>query len=62
MNVQIASAAEEQSSAVEEINQSVTRIHGRADDTVKSSGRTEEASKQLADLSNDMEQLIRRFR
>ena len=62
MNNQIASAAEEQSSAADEMHHRVSGIHERADDTVASSNETEQASQRLADLSNDMEQLIRRFR
>jgi methyl-accepting chemotaxis protein len=62
MNNQIASASEEQSSAAEEISHNITSIHDRAEDTVASSNETEQASQRLADLSNDMEQLIRRFR
>ena len=62
MNNQIASASEEQSSAAEEISHNITSIHDRAEDTVASSNETEQASQRLADLSNEMEQLIRRFR
>jgi len=62
MNNQIATASEEQTSAAEEMSHNITSIHDRAEDTVASSNETEQASQRLADLANDMDQLIRRFR
>ncbi len=62
MNLQIASAAEQQSQVAEEINANVERINGMAEDTARGAQQTADASHQLAALSEQLIGLVQRFR
>ncbi|WP_371911821.1 methyl-accepting chemotaxis protein [Pseudomonas sp. ok272] len=62
MNAQIASAAEEQSSVSDEINQNVVNINDVADRVTDSAGQTAQASSQLARLAVDLQALVGQFR
>lgn len=62
MNLQIASAAEEQSSVAEEINQNVVRIADIAQDTSTSMQQIASSSEDLAQLSTRLDQLVGNFK
>ncbi len=62
MNLQIASAAEQQGAASEEINRNVININGIAQQTTARSQQTAEASENLARLSNDLQVLVMQFK
>lgn len=62
MNMQIATAAEEQSSVAEEINLNVSSISQIADDTSVEAGRTNESSAELVQLANQLRELVGRFK
>jgi methyl-accepting chemotaxis protein len=62
MNLQIASAAEEQSSVAEEINRNVVKINEVAEDSAQRVGKTAAASDKLTSLTQDLSELIGRFK
>lgn len=62
MNTQIATAAEEQSSVTEEINQNVVRISNGAHHSVATSTQTHQASEHLRQLASDLRQRIGKFK
>lgn len=62
MNIQIASAAEEQTAVAEEINQSITRTSNIVDETVQSVEQTSQASEELAKLSVQLSNLVGQFK
>ncbi|MDU4252092.1 MAG: methyl-accepting chemotaxis protein [Pseudomonas sp.] len=62
MNLQIASAAEEQSSVAEEINRSVVQVREIADQSAAASEQTTSSSTELARLGNELQLQVGRFR
>jgi methyl-accepting chemotaxis protein len=62
MNVQIASASEEQTSVAEEINRSLVAINEVSHETDEGARQIAQASQELARLSNDLQTLLRRFK
>jgi len=62
MNLQIASAAEEQSSVAEEINRNVVNINQVAEQSAEGVKKTASASDELNSLTNELSQLVARFR
>ncbi|MDP5292160.1 methyl-accepting chemotaxis protein [Oceanimonas sp. CHS3-5] len=62
MNSQIATAAEQQSSVAEEINRSVFSIRELSEHSAAASDEAADNSARLADLGNELQQLVGRFR
>jgi len=62
MNVQIATAAEEQSSVSEEINRNISNINDVVRQTAEGTGQISESSSELAQLSNDLQLLVSQFK
>lgn len=62
MNVQIASAAEEQSAVSEEITRSVVAINDLTCETTEGAMQTTEASQEVARLANALQDMLGRFR
>jgi methyl-accepting chemotaxis protein len=62
MNVQIASASEEQSAVAEMINQNIIAIHNASDNTVRQAAQTTQIGSDLSHLANDLEQIVGRFK
>ncbi|MFV3329454.1 methyl-accepting chemotaxis protein [Pseudomonas sp. NY15437] len=62
MNLQIASAAEEQSSVAEEINRSVVQVREIADQSAAASEQTASSSTELARLGSELQLQVGRFR
>ncbi len=62
MNTQIASAAEEQSSVAEEINQNVVKISEIAVSSAANSAQTQNASEGLSRLSVSLQNLVSQFK
>lgn len=62
MNVQIASAAEEQSAVSEEITRSVVAINDLTSETTEGAVQTTEASHEVARLASALQELLGRFR
>ncbi|MCX2684699.1 methyl-accepting chemotaxis protein [Pseudomonas sp. DCB_AW] len=62
MNTQIATAAEEQHQVAEDINRHISRIHGDAQLVAELAHTARGDSENLADLSNELDTLVRRFR
>jgi len=62
MSTQIATAAEEQVSVTEEINQNLVRINTMATQTAEGSEQTSMASQDLAELAVKMKSLVSRFK
>jgi methyl-accepting chemotaxis protein len=62
MNLQIASAAEQQGAASEEINRNVININEIAQQTTDRSQQTANASEDLARLSNELQVLVMQFK
>jgi methyl-accepting chemotaxis protein len=60
-NSQIATAAEQQTSVAEDINQNVTLIRDVSDQSATSAGQVASASNELSQLSEDLKQQISRF-
>ncbi|MCW9024222.1 MAG: methyl-accepting chemotaxis protein [Gammaproteobacteria bacterium] len=62
MNMQIASAAEEQSGVAEEINRNISNINEVVHQTAESTSEVSHASKELAALSSTLEALVAQFK
>lgn len=62
MNMQIAAAVEQQSATSEEMNRSITRIRGLAEETAAGTDQTTTASEELAHLASELQQHTQRFR
>ncbi|MGD8525744.1 MAG: methyl-accepting chemotaxis protein [Thioalkalispiraceae bacterium] len=62
MNVQIASAAEEQAAVAEEINRNIVNITQIAAETSQGAQNTTQTSSSLADLSMDLQNVIGQFK
>lgn len=62
MNTQIATAAEEQHHVAEEINQHISQIHHNAQRVAELAGSSSEDAQTLAGLSDELNQLVSRFR
>jgi methyl-accepting chemotaxis protein len=62
MNVQIAAAAEEQGVVAEEINRNVVKIRDIADQSSEGSKQTSQASKELANLAESLQQRVQMFK
>ena len=62
MNLQIAGAAEEQATVVDEINRNVANISTIASDSASSARETTQTSGALAELAADLQQQVARFR
>lgn len=62
MNAEIASAAQQQTRASEQISQNLDRVSDIADESADSSARTAAASLELSRLGGDLNQLVERFR
>ena len=62
MNVQIASAAEQQSAVAEEINRNVVNITQIADATTEGVQQTSETSRALASMAQELRSMINQFR
>ena len=61
MNMQIASAADEQSATAEEINRNIVNISEVADETAGGARQTANASDELARLAVDLQEKVSRF-
>ncbi len=62
MNIQIASAAEEQSAVSEEINKNVTIISQISEQTASGSEQTTTSASELAQLASDLQNLVGQFK
>jgi methyl-accepting chemotaxis protein len=62
MNMQIASAAEEQSSVAEEINRNISTISQSADNTAEGARQTANSSEQLTRLSTELQSMVGQFK
>lgn len=62
LNVQIASAAEEQSSVAEEINRGIVRINGVTEQSATGAQQTSTASDDMARLAEQLKELVVRFK
>jgi methyl-accepting chemotaxis protein len=62
MNMQIASAAEEQSATAEEINRNIVNISEVAQETAGGSQQTASASDELARLASDLQSQVSKFK
>jgi methyl-accepting chemotaxis protein len=62
MNMQIASAADEQSSVAEEINQNIISINDVAEESADAASQTSNASQEMATLASDLQLLVSRFK
>ncbi len=61
MTFQIASAAEQQAATADEINLSLTRIHGASSGNDQAIRRTRESCEQLRELSQRLEAQVKRL-
>jgi len=62
MNVQIATAAAQQTAVAEEVNENINRIHAATLETASGSQQIAGASRQLAELAEDLERRMSLFR
>lgn len=62
MNIQIASASEEQSSVAEEINKNVVNVKRVAEENAVASNQTSSSSAEIARLAEDLGQLVSQFK
>lgn len=62
MNMQIASASEEQSSVAEEINKNVVNVKRVAEENAVASNQTSSSSAEIARLAEDLGQLVSQFK
>lgn len=62
MNIQIASAAKEQSSVAEEINQNVVNISQVVEQTAEGAQQTQVSSQELSNLANELQILVEQFK
>jgi len=62
MNLQIATAAEEQTSVAEEINRNVLQINTLVEGTAAGARQTSSASVELTTLASELQTLIRQFK
>lgn len=62
MNMQIATAAEEQSLVADEINRSVVNVNGIADQSAAAVEETSAASAELAQLGQALQGLVGQFK
>lgn len=62
MNMQIATAAEQQSSVAEEINRNIVNISNIVDQSVDNAGQTATSSDELAKLSSELQLLVNQFK
>ncbi|MDH5425198.1 MAG: methyl-accepting chemotaxis protein [Gammaproteobacteria bacterium] len=62
MNIQIATASEEQSSVAEEINQNVVNISHVADDNADASNKLLASSQDMAQLAAELQDLVAQFK
>lgn len=62
MNLQIATAAEQQSSVAEEINRSVLSVHDVADQSAEAARETAASTARLAQLGSELQTMIGRFK
>lgn len=62
MNMQIASASEEQTAVAEEINKNVTNISHVADENARASNQLSSSSDDLAQLAHKLQQLVSQFK
>lgn len=62
MNIQIATASEEQSSVAEEINQNVVNISHVADENAEASKKLSTSSHDLAQLASELQGLVSQFK
>lgn len=62
MNIQIASAAKEQSNVAEEINKNVVNISRVVEQTADGAQQTQTASYELANLANELQNLVGQFK
>lgn len=62
MNLQIASAAHEQSAVAEEMTRNVTQINQMADETAEGARQTEQTSRDLYSLASELQGLVQQFR
>jgi methyl-accepting chemotaxis protein len=62
MSLQIASAAEEQSSVAEEMNRNIVAIRDVAEQTAKGATQTATASESMAHLASELQMLVGQFR
>jgi len=62
MNLQIASAAEEQSATTEEMNKNIININQLADETANSADQSTAASAELSKLASELQNLVSQFK
>lgn len=62
LNTHIASAAEEQTSVANEMNQNLVNVSQVADQTAEGSEQTTIAANELAQLASNLQQLISQFK
>ncbi len=62
MNIQIATASEQQSAVAGEINSNIYQISNVVDENEESSNQLSVASHQLADLASELQQLVSQFK
>ncbi len=62
LNMQIASAAEQQSQVAEEINRNVVRINAAGESTSDGAQRASTSSKELTQIADQLQQLVQQFK
>lgn len=62
MNIQIASAAEQQSATTEEMNKNIININQLSDETANSASQSTNASADLSRLATDLQSLVSQFK